>query len=104
MDPKSDAIDLVQIILPANVMLPNSSSTLMIGNSLNMSDGHPKNPTVLAGNVSRMLLRSSGLIFIDVTSVDPRLPNSEGELQGQAVIFPSGMIALCAQPKKEAKK
>jgi hypothetical protein len=79
-----DGIDLVRIVLPANVMLPNGSSTLQIGNRQSYSDGAGN---VVEGVVKRMRLLPSLLIEVAVEA-------SDGQV-GKVVLLPSGMIGQC---------
>jgi hypothetical protein len=87
-------IDLAGLTLPANVMLPNSSSTLWLGNRLDMSDGKGEKGTTVSGVVTRITKVADGTIFLEVSDGDPL---GKGELQGRVILFPSGMLALVAK-------
>lgn len=97
---ETNGIELAGVVLPANVMLPNGSSTLTLGNSMSFAEGEKPEHTIIRGTVKRILF------FEQTAAVRVDIVDSEGGVNsGQAYICSSGMVCYVrASKKEEAKK
>ena len=90
--------EIAGVVLPANVMLPNGSSTLSVGNHMSYTEGSGPQHTRVGGQVSRITFQpGNACVRVEIT-------DREGPYSGEAFVTSSGMVCYVRKPQGEEKK